>query len=549
MRLFLGEKVHYLPGARRVAGLLLFGSLAGCGGGGGGDDVAPVQISTNAITFSAAGPSAEVPAAQSFTATFGDDVVQLSVIHSGDAIASTTSVLNGRSAQITVVPAAPTAVGPGAFVGAVAVTGYTCADTTCSRMAAGSTATLPVSYQISPALLSVAPYVEVAGRSDTVVIRGQGLRAFNISGVRFGDTAATNVNVNTAGTELSATHPALAAGSYVIHLDSTNHTGEIPSNVALRVVDPVAFAATTLDHPSAATVVRSLSYDLERQALIVVSDAGGGSIAHYRYANGAWGAPTQVGSGFLDAALSADGTQLFAITPAHFWPIDAATLAVGTNIAAPSLATNSFLKNIVVGYDNRSLITTSLTTSGSTQGYIYDPPTGILGLNGTALNNATPTMSASGAGAILSQGDSTLTSDVPVYLYATAANALSASTVSLRQNAVPPAVNRSITRIVLNGTKVYDGNFALLGTLPDTTAGVVLKSDGSRAYAYDTAAGGILVYDVSVDRDEAAYTALGAVTPLAADPGPGLRMAITPDNGTLFVAGGTRIVVQPTPAL
>lgn len=549
MRPFLGEKVHYLPGARRVAGWLLFGLLAGCGGGGGGDDTAPVQISTNAIAFSAAGPSAEAPAAQTFTATFGKDVVQLAVVHSGDAIASTSSVLNGRTAQISVTPATPVAVGPGAFVGAVAVTGYTCADATCSRMAAGSTATLPVSYQVSPAVLSVAPYVAAAGTSDTVIIRGQGLRAFNISGVRFGDTAATTFTVNSSGTELSATHPALAAGSYVIHLDSTNHTGEIPSNVALRVVDPVAYAATTLDHLPATTTVRSLVYDFERQALMTVTDVGGGSIVRYQYASGAWSAPTQAASGFLDAALSADGAQLFAINQTALVPVDAVTLALGTSVAAPSLATNSFLKNIVVGYDNRALITTSLTTSGSTQGYIYDSPSGVIGLNGVALNNATPTMAASGAGAILSQGDSTLTSDVPVYIYATASNALSASTVSLRQNAVPPAVNRSISRIVLNGTRVYDVNFALLGTLPDTTAAVVLKSDGSRAYAYDTAAGGILVYDISVDRDEAAYTALGAVTPLAADPGTGVRMAITPDNGTLFIAGSTRIAVQPTPAL
>lgn len=547
MRLFLGEKVHYLPGARRVAGWLLFGLLAGCGGGGGGDESAPVQISTDAIAFSAAGPSAGAPAAQTFTATFGDDVVQLSVVHSGDAIASTSSVLNGRSAQITVVPAAPGSVGPGAFLGAVAVTGYTCADSTCSRMAAGSTATLPVNYQVSPVLLSVAPYAEVAGTSDTVIVRGQGLRAFNISGVRFGDTAATTFTVNSTGTELSATHPALAAGSYVIHLDSTNHTGEIPSNVALRVLDPVAFTAAALDHVPGTSAVRSLDYDFERQALITVSDAG--LIARYQYTNGAWGAPTQAASGFLDAALSADGAQLFAITQTHLVPVDAVTLALGTSVAAPSLATNSFLKNIVVGYDNRSLITTSLTTSGSTQGYIYDPPSGVIGLNGTALNNATPTMSTSGAGAIVSQGDATLTSDVPVYLYATATNELRSSGLSLRQNAVPPAVNRSISRVVLNGTKVYDGGFTLLGTLPDTTAAVVLKSDGSRAYTYDTAAGGILVYDISATRNEAAYTALGAVTPLAADPGTGVLMTITPDNGTLFVAGGTRIVVQPTPAL
>jgi hypothetical protein len=338
MRLFLGEKVHYLPGARGVAGLLLFGLLAGCGGGGGGGDDAPVQISTNAITFGAASPASDAPAAQSFTATFGKDVVQLAVIHSGDAIASATSVTNGRSAEITVTPATPSTVGPGAFQGAVAVTGYTCADTTCSRLAAGSTATVLVNYQISPLLQSVAPYVGTAGVSDTVLIRGQGLRAFNISGVRFGATAATTFTVNAAGTEIAATYPALAAGSYVIHLDSTNHTGEIPSNVALRVLDPVAYTATTLDYPASTTALRSLFFDFERQTLLTVTDTGGGSILRYSYAGGAWGAPTQAANGYLDAALSADGTQLFAISPTAVIPVDPVTLAAGTGVAAPSLS-------------------------------------------------------------------------------------------------------------------------------------------------------------------------------------------------------------------
>ena len=40
-----------------------------------------------------------------------------------------------------------------------------------------------------------------------------------------------------------------------------------------------------------------------------------------------------------------------------------------------------------------------------------------------------------------------------------------------------------------------------------------------------------------------------SVTTLAADPGTGVQMIITPDNGTLFVAGSARIAVQPTPAL
>jgi hypothetical protein len=544
----LGEKVQYLPGARGIAGFLLFGLLAGCGGGGG-DDTAPVQVSTNAITFSAASPSAATPAEQTFTVTFGKDVVQLAVVHSGDAIAATTSVQNGRSAQITVTPTAPSSIGPGPFQGAVAVTGYTCADTTCSRMAAGSSATVLVNYQISPVVASVSPYVATAGVSDTVIIRGQGFRAFTSLAVSFGDTAATAVAIGNSGTELLATHPALAAGNYAVRLSATNHTGEIPANVSLRVVDPVAYSATTLDHPASTTAVRSLIYDAERQALLTVTDtAPSNPVVRYQYANGAWGAPTQVAGGFLDAALSADGTQLLAINAGQVVHVDPTTLALGAVATAPSLATNSGLKNIVVGYDNRALMTTSLTTSGSTAPYLYDATTGAIGTLNNALNNGTPAMAALGTTAVIVQGDPTLTSDVAIYQYTASSNSLAANTQVTRQNGVPPTVDRTFSRFVLNGRRVYDGAFGFLGTLPDTTNAVVLKPNGTRAYAYDATAGGILIYDTSVDREEAAYTALGAATPLAADPGTGARMTITPDGGTLFVAGSLRIVVLPTPA-
>lgn len=546
--------MHDLPGARRVAGFLLRFSLmallAGCGGGSGGDEATRTEISTNAIRFSAAGPAATTPTSQVFTATFGSDIAHLAVVHSGSAIVSATSVLNGRTAQITVEPASPASIGSGAFTGAVAVTGYTCADTTCTKLAAGSTSTVSVSYQVSPVAQRVTPYVATSGVSDTVVVRGVGFRSFNITGVRFGDTAATSSSlIDNSTTELRATHPALAAGTYTVHLNATDHQGEIPSTATLVVVDPIAYPATTLAYPAATTVARRLIYDAERRALLVVTDVAGNSIVRYPYANGAWGAPTTSSAGFLDAALSADGAQLYALTPTTLVPVDPVTFALGTAVTAPSLATNSFLKNLVVGNDNRALVTTSLTTSGTTGEYIYDPATAALVLTGVPLNNATPAMSANGAAAVVSQGDPTLTADVAVYTYASSTNALAASAVSLRQNTIAPALDRTPTRIVLNGSRVYDVNFALLGTLPTTTAAVVLNSAGTRAYAYDPTLGGILVYDISVDRDEAAYAALGAVVPLVGDPGSGVQMTITPDNGTLFLAGGGQIVVQPTPAL
>lgn len=543
--------MHYLPGARRVAGFLLVSLLAGCSGGGGDDDPTGTQISTNAISFSAAAPDAATPASQVFTATFGEDIAHLAVIHSGDAVADVASTMNGRSAQITVTPTAPSTVGPGAFTGAVAVTGYTCADSTCSRLSACSTSTVAVSYQVSPVVKLVTPYVAISGVSDSVVIRGIGLGSFSIQGARFGDTAATSITAVSA-TEFRATHPALAAGTYTVRLISSTHQGDIPSNATLVVVDPVAYAATTLTYPVAPTEARRLVYDAERRALVAVTDAAGGSIIRYAYDGAAWGAPVNAAAGLRDIALSAKGTQLYGVTATAVTPIDPITLALGTAITAPSPPANSFLKNIVVGNDDRALITTGIASSTATAGYLYDPVTAAVVTNSVSLNNATPTMAANGATAIVSQGDPTLTADIAVYSYATSNNSLATTSVSLRQNAVAPAVDRAVTRVILNGLRVYgvvSNDLSLFGTLPDTTTAVVMKPNGTRAYTYDPTLGGIVTYDVSVDRDEAAYVALGAATPLVGNPGSGVKMIISPDGGTLFLAGSSQIVVQPTPAL
>jgi len=96
---------------------------------------------------------------------------------------------------------------------------------------------------------------------------------------------------------------------------------------------------------------------------------------------------------------------------------------------------------------------------------------------------------------------------------------------------------------------VYDSSSALLGTLPDTTAAVVLRPDGKRAYTYDTDANGVLAYDISETNEGEAFTPLGDAVPLVAAPGDGVRMAISADGNTLFIAGTTQLVVQPTPAL
>jgi len=131
-----------------------------------------------------------------------------------------------------------------------------------------------------------------------------------------------------------------------------------------------------------------------------------------------------------------------------------------------------------------------------------------------------------------------------------AGNSFSTSgAVLARQNAVSPAISRNSNRLVINGATVYDGTEAVLGLLPGTTAAAALKPDGTRVYTYDPPNGGIVTYDISLGHPvSGGYPSLGPIVPLAGDPGSNVQMTISPDGLTLFLAGSTQVVVQPTPA-
>ena len=179
-------KVHHLLGARRIAGVLSVLLLSACSSGGGGGDATEgratwTNVSTNSISFNVDGPDAETPASQTITATFGDNVAHLAIINTGNGVANVTATTSGRTAEITIVPTAPETLGSGIFRGAIAVTGYFCADAACTSLAAGNTQQISVNYQISPVLLTIAPYVGTANVSSTAIIRGHCFRALSIS--------------------------------------------------------------------------------------------------------------------------------------------------------------------------------------------------------------------------------------------------------------------------------------------------------------------------------------------------------------------------------
>lgn len=543
--------MHHVLGARRLAGVLSILALSACSSGGDDGESRSTQttVSTNTISFSADAPDAATPASQTITASFGDTVAHLAVIHSGVGIANITSAVNGRSAEITIEPDTPTSLGSGIFQSTVAVTGYFCADAACTSLAAGNTERISVNYQVSPVIRTVAPYVAVANTAGTVIVRGVGFASFAPQGVRFGDIAGLEFGV-ISDQEIRVNHPALPAGRYEVQLDIPAHQGTLRSEATLVVLEPVAYAAQVLAYPTPAPTVRELLYDAERSALVLATDSNGGSLVRYVYGPSGWEAPaTAALADVQDIALSTRGEHVLAITRNSLVRFDPVSLTAGEPIAAPSLAEGNFLRAIGVINDDRALVTTGRDESAATPLYVYTGRQSTLVQVNTALNNATPAPTGQGSSVIFMQGTSDTTGNLAVVLFNATSGQFDATPVALTQNAIAPAVDRVGARAVLNGTNVYGSNFDLLGTLPETTAAVALKADGTRAYAYDSDAGGILVYDVSVDREGEAYTALGAAVPLAGDPGASPRMTISPDDNTLFIAGSTQLIVQPTPAL
>jgi hypothetical protein len=333
-----------------------------------------------------------------------------------------------------------------------------------------------------------------------------------------------------------------------VQIDVPTHQGVIPSTATLKVVEPTAYTAAILSYPTAASAVRSLIYDAERSALIVATDANGGSLIRYPHVGGAWNAANSVTINALqDVALTTDGAQLLAISTTELTPLDAATLVKRTAIAAPTLTTDSFLKSIAIANTNRAIITTGISTSTATEMYLHDLGTATLTKLSTSLNNATPGTSTDGSRTVLIQGHPALTTAPTVYVYDASSNAFSASAVTLKQTAIAPVVDGSATRVVLNGINVYDASFILLGTLPATTLAVTLRPDGKRAYTYDSAAAAVLTFDTSAGKDGKALPQIGAAVVPAGNPGGDVSMTISPDGNTLFLAGSTQVVIQPPP--
>ncbi len=371
----------------------------------------------------------------------------------------------------------------------------------------GSPRQIPVTLNVNRTQVNyVAPYVAHTGVAGDVIIRGDNFQLMTPTGVRFGDSDNATSFTVVSNTEIRASHGALAAGTYDVHI--LNGQGLDRTRAQLKVVDEPTFAATTLQYPGGPGVILSeLIYDAERRALFAHVTYGpqgvvSGRLLRWAYTS-AWQPAVQTQYLLPSAfALTTDGTKLLA---AHLDPLfqrftvgelDPVTLA--QTRMTPYTQSIEGSSVAVSNNGDAIIITDQLCCTGFNPVFIYSPLTGTLRQpmqpsQFFSLQNGFAAGSGDGSLVLVPSDDSTQT-----LRYDSEIRELVGNPVSERAR-FKPQMNRDGTRILfLDPARIYDSNLTLLGSLPSGLFRAVLASTGLRAYAYDnsTGTGTVRVFDL-----------------------------------------------------
>ena len=455
---------------------------------------------------------------------------------------------SGATVTLSLVPAEIDALDPGTS-SATLTFSYT--------PLGGSLTNTPLAVSLNlllPKVASVTPYVATSGTSKEVILRGLGFFSAAGAAVKFGSGATVSSYTVASGTEIRVTHPSLTAGPAlrVSIANQLSNPNIVRSTADLVVVDAPVYAAETIAYPDAAAKKPlRIIYDAERQALLVgvgLPIAGAnGSIYRYTFSGSAWSltpAPAAV-STFRDLALSQDGKNLIAATDLAIKQFDSVTLAAGISTDGSFILPQIFFKGIAVANDGNAVASTGINGSGFTDTYRYSVRDGVLTrISNGSLYDAASGASADGSRVVLVQGG--LSPAGSVFQYSASTSTLSQTALASSANFPNPVLDRTASRILIGGNLVYDANFQLLGSIPFEFT-VALSPDGSRAYAYSTGTVLLHAYDLVAPPVAGVFQEIGTGTALPSDPGLSAVMTVSPDGGTLFIAGADAIVVVPAP--
>jgi hypothetical protein len=418
-----------------------------------------------------------------------------------------------------------------------------------------------VSYAISdPGVTFVAPYVGTSGIGADLIVRGHGFSALDpaTTVVRFGGTPASATRVS--DTEIRTAYPALAAGSYTVEVADATRTLATRSAVKLLIVNPPAFGTVTIPRGSSPGAIGNFIYDPEREALYLM-DASNKSIFRYRALSG-WAeehVTSPVSGANVRIALSPDGAELVQTSdgPPRLLRYDPANFLFLSGIAAQTFLGAGGSLNMIGFANDGMAIGNAHSPALGTSLYRYDMLSQQLTPLSTQADMTHRAIMASADGDTLvlpSFEPLVPSSGKPVFTYDATTRAL-VQQPAITTGEEPMSISRDGSRIILvslnpstgtNAITVYDASFNVLGTLPAGLNGVVVSPDGSTAYAYYPVGSRVRKFNLNAPAG-GGFFEVGTGT-VVASPGAALTaMTMSPDGGTLFLAGTANVIIMPAP--
>jgi hypothetical protein len=400
------------------------------------------------------------------------------------------------------------------------------------------TTIIQVAYTLgySPELLFVAPYVGLAGRGGKLYLRGRGLPTGHPFTVRIGESTFGPVNPDN-DTLVTLNYPALPVGRYPVTLIDPPVAS--PRAPELVIVAPPQFTYQAIDAPGNPS---RIIYDAERQMLYSTSWMDQ-RIKRFAYGNGSWTPQPAIAIPQLtEIAMAPDGRSLIVVDTGRINEMSLTDdLYVPVERARPPVTpwgTDSFFTAAAANNGKVFL------PSNGNRTYFYDMIDHTLIAKSNELYGS-PTASKDGS-RIYARGD------LGTFLiYDMLTGTRSSVLVNLSHgNAI--SVSADGSRVIMDGSQVYNGSLRLTGNVPyQDLFGTLVSHDGSRAFIcpHDWIHPRIEVYDLNGPLLSGAMYPLLKTIPLPDSAnGPNeyaMAMTSTPDDAVVFVAGASKLLVVP----
>jgi hypothetical protein len=413
--------------------------------------------------------------------------------------------------------------------------------------------TVPFTLSVHPTGVNfVSPYGVATGGAGKAIIRGFGFTG--ATQVKFGATSATSFTV-VNDTEIDAIYPAtLAPGTYPVYVDS------LATRANLVVVSAPAFSYTAIPHPAGTSgPVASLVYDAGRQTIYLSRNSvtGPALLEQFAFNGGAWTTLSSVSlagtkpplaitpDGASLLALSGTGVQIFAL-PA---PLGAPTNIAFQNIPGigniiPSSGVMTSDGGLVgLGSSSLPFATTVYRFDTLLQAVdVLDAPNGVTdymaGFASAPVDGSVVSFSVPGP-------------PTPTYRYNANDGSFSVTPFSYFSQ-YGTSMNRNGSRLATsyqNYVEVIDFSTGyVLGYVTNATSMGAISPDGTRVYTFSAGFPNSLVHVFDVTKaSNGVIPEIGTGTSIPDNPGNIGQIQVTPDGGSLIIAGDQMIIVMPSP--